>query len=101
MSYQLQLSNSAIRDLNNAINWYNDQREGLGDKFKVAVNGIFRYITSSPKIFQLRYKEVRMAKIGGYPFGIFFITEEEEKKIIVVGVIHNKRNPKVIFQREP
>src|SRR5690606_12927364 len=101
MCYQLQLSNSAIRDLNNAVNWYDDQREGLGDKFKVAVNGIFRYITSSPKIFQLRYKEVRMAKIGGYPFGIFFITEEEEKKIIVVGVIHNKRNPKVIFQREP
>lgn len=101
MNYQLHLLRSAIRDLENAVSWYNDQSEGLGDKFRLAVKGTFQYISSSPEIFQLRYKQLKMAKVGGFPFGVFFIKREEVKKVIVLGVIHHKRNPKIIFQRKP
>lgn len=79
-------------DATNAANWYNDKREGLGEEFLLALEAKIYAIQRNPNQFQVIYKGIRRALTERFPYGIFYICENET--ICILAIIHSSRNPK-------
>lgn len=88
----------AEEDVKEAAKWYNTAREGLGNDFLLALEAKLNAISRNPEAFQLVYKKVRRALTDRFPYGIFFIVENN--KVFVIAIIHTCRNPKVWRKRK-
>jgi plasmid stabilization system protein ParE len=92
LSYIIQLSEEAEADLTEACAWYNLQRKNLGFELNLSVEASIFSITRNPKQYQKRHKNVRVAFVRRFPYGIHFILEKEI--ISVIAIFHTSRNPK-------
>jgi plasmid stabilization system protein ParE len=99
MAYILKLLPFAYKDLIKVKEWYNDQREGLGEEFKLEVNKEMDYLISNPDHYQQKFKELRQSLINRFPYTIYSLKDDNLKQIIIFGVLHSKRNPKIISKR--
>ena len=91
MSYKLILRQEAERDLAGTYNWYNEKVPDLGPDFLAVVERALESIQENPARFPIIYREVRRALINRFPYGIFFLLEEE--RVVVLGVMHTARDP--------
>ena len=82
----------AESDLQEAYTWYEDQSKGLGADFILCVDAALSSIQRSPELYAQVHKNIRRALTRRYPYGIFYIAEVD--KIIILAVLHVKRNPK-------
>lgn len=85
-------------DLKDATDYYNSQQLGLGDKFFDKLQSKTEKIIANPLGYSIRYKNVRCAKIDRFPFMVHYI--DEPNLIVVIGIIHTSRSPKLWKQRE-
>ncbi|CAL2090412.1 ParE toxin of type II toxin-antitoxin system, parDE [Tenacibaculum sp. 190524A02b] len=99
MSYVIKLLPVVYQDLQKAKQWYNEQKEGLGEEFKSEINKEFAYIKEYPSHYQKKYKDLRQSLTPRFPYAIFYLLEEDKKRIIVFGVLHTRRNPEVARER--
>ena len=95
--YVLFINKFAEKDLENAQNYYNEQKEGLGTEFLMEVKGAVKIIEENPFQFQKVEKEARKANIGRFPYCILYIVNE--LTINVFSVIHFSRNPEIWKKR--
>lgn len=54
MSYSLIIFPSAEKEIQEAFNWYEDHKEGLGEKFVRAIHRQIKQVISSPEIYQIK-----------------------------------------------
>ncbi|OFX54863.1 MAG: hypothetical protein A2046_07070 [Bacteroidetes bacterium GWA2_30_7] len=73
--------------------WYEEKQIGLGEDFLQNVEMCINSISQNPFLFQIKYKNVRMALTERFPYGIFYFVENN--KIIVLSIFHLSRNPKL------
>jgi plasmid stabilization system protein ParE len=78
-------------DLKVAYDWYESQRIGLGEDFLLTLEDSYAKIARTPKAYQLIYKSARRKLVRRFPYGVFFVLRDD--KIIVIAVMHTKRNP--------
>ncbi|TZF84869.1 type II toxin-antitoxin system RelE/ParE family toxin [Pedobacter sp. BS3] len=97
--YKVKLLPITRVDLQKAKKWYNEQRAELGEEFKQEVNKEIDRIGTYPLHYQTKYKEIRVSYVTRFPYGIFYFIEEDKKQIIIIGVLHTKRNPNIIQKR--
>ena len=97
MRYRVIVRPEAENDIRDAFTWYENKREGLGYNFLLPVEAGLRFIERNPEIFPMEYKGTRKHLIRRFPYKIIYITEG--KKIIVLAIIHHKRNPLLIKKR--
>ncbi|OSZ78846.1 hypothetical protein CAP35_11525 [Chitinophagaceae bacterium IBVUCB1] len=91
MLFTYELLPKAEEEYINAYLWYEEQQQGLGEKFAKAVRGKLDKITSNPKLYYIRKGVFREAVLDNFPFIIVFIIEESN--IIIASIFHTKRNP--------
>ncbi|MCA1805651.1 MAG: type II toxin-antitoxin system RelE/ParE family toxin [Xanthomonadaceae bacterium] len=91
MNYKLILWQDAEKDLAQAYKWYNEKVPGLGFDFLAVVERVLESIQDNPLRFPVMYRKVRRALVSRFPFGIFFVTEEE--RVVVLAVMHTARDP--------
>ncbi len=82
----------AEADLDEAYHWYERQREGLGADFLLCFEEVIDRVCHNPEIYPVVYKEVRQTLMRRFPYGLFYLVEEEW--IVVVAVFHSSRDPK-------
>ncbi len=82
----------AESDIEDAYQWYESQRKGLGENFLLCVEEALSRAAREPTIYSIVYKEIRRVLIHRFPFGVFFIVGETN--ISVLAVLHARRNPK-------
>ncbi len=82
----------AESDIEDAYQWYEAQRKGLGENFLLCVEEGLARITRNPEIYSVVYKDIRRILIHRFPFSVFFI--DGENNISVLAVLHARRNPK-------
>jgi plasmid stabilization system protein ParE len=90
--YQLIITNKAIKDTENARNWYNQQKENLGFKYLDHIFECFEDIKKRPFIYPARYNSTREMVVRKYPYLIIFTVEEDY--IFVLRVFPCKMDPK-------
>lgn len=47
----------------------------------------------------VRYKDVRIAHLDKFPYSIHFYIDEPDQKIIIIAILHNRRNPAIAYKR--
>ncbi len=97
MDYDIIIRPEARTDLLDAFNWYQEQRPGLGFDFKLCVDEVFSKLHRRPNIYKHVHKEVRRVVTQRFPFGVFYLLDNN--KVIVIAVLHARRDPKKWKQR--
>lgn len=94
MKYQLVFRKKAGDHLEEIHKWYETQKDGLGDEFFLSINAGLTSILENPLLFPVKFKNIRCAIVARFPYGIYFSIESDQ--IIILSVMHFKRNPKII-----
>ncbi len=97
MKYEIIISIAAQLDIEQAIEWYEGQLQGLGERVKQSLYDSLVEIESNPYLSSKRYKEIRIKYIKKFPFGIHYFIEGN--KIKIYGFFHMKRNPTKWLER--
>jgi toxin ParE1/3/4 len=97
MSLEIELTEEAIRDLAEARSWYDAQRAGLGLEFIAACEAAYERIAENPQQFLMVHKRTRRALLRRFPYSVPFVAEAD--RIVILGVLHCKRHPKLLRRR--
>ncbi len=82
-----------IRDeLDEAYNWYEQKKVGLGDEFLDCIDELLDRICLMPQSYPIVYRDVRRAIIKRFPYAIYY--RLVSSRIIVTAIFHSHRNPK-------
>ncbi len=97
MKYEIVIRPEAEEDLRSAFTWYENKRRGLGHDFLLQVEAGLKFIERSPIIYAVSYKGTRHHFVKRFPYKISYLFDN--KKIIVLAILHGKRSPSLISKR--
>lgn len=92
MKYSLLIKQEALEDLQDAFDYYEEQRKGLGKLFLDSVQECMNRLEKNPLHFQIKKKTFREAVVKIFPYLIIF--EVIEKEIVVYAIFNSWKNPK-------
>lgn len=90
--YSLIIKPQAVATARDAYQWYEKQREGLGDMFLSALDIGLKTIQSAPTANAKVKKNYRQARLNRFPYVIIY--ELIRSEIVVLTIFHTKRNPR-------
>lgn len=93
---QLLIRPAAQADLVAAVRWYAEQRLSLGVSFRIAVGAALSGALDQPQRHRRVHGAVRAIGVQRFPYRVFFI--EESDRLVVIAVLHVRREP-VVWQR--
>ena len=92
MNREIVLRPRAEVETREAFEWYERQAPGLGWEFLRSVDASLQSIRRDPNLHPIVWQDVRRALVRRFPYQIFFVLEE--KSVVVLAVLHAKRDPK-------
>lgn len=87
----LEFRPAAAADLEDASDWYEAKKVGLGIEFLDSVRMCLVSIVENPNQFPVIYRGTRRALIKRFPYGIYYRTIAN--RIVVVACMHGRRRP--------
>lgn len=93
MTVGLRIRPEAEADLREASGWYEGRRARLGDEFLLEAERCLPLIQENPRLFAELHRSVRRALLKRFPYGIFYVLEQETA--IVLAVLHQARSPEL------
>ena len=91
LSVSLIWRGEAIRDVQEAYNWYEARSKGTGEQLLAELEEYVDFVldrpTGNPK-WRSRYRKITLKK---FPYQVIYRVEKET--IVIYSVFHNKRNP--------
>jgi len=93
MKYLVDFRIEAHQDILEAIEWYEEKREGLGDELFIAIENEKHFIEHNPYHYEDKYKGIRKAITKRFPY-ILYYRIESESQVLVYAVLHMKRSPR-------
>jgi toxin ParE1/3/4 len=100
MSLPVTFKPSARLEFEEAVAWYEAQRTGLGEEFKLEVKSALKRALANPGLFQRvcgRAQKIRLRRFKKY--AIYFAIKDGA--FSVVAVFHGSRNPTALGPRLP
>ncbi len=92
MKPKVVISPRAVDEITQSIEWYNNQRKGLGKRFYSNLRSLIKTIQRSPLAFEIKYENFHGALMDDFPFIVlYFIAETND--IVITAVFHTRRNP--------
>lgn len=88
----------AERELVEAVDHYNEERPGLGYEFAEEVQLALDRVRSFPEAWPLFSPRSRRCVVSRFPYGILYQIRTD--RILVLAIMHLKRDPKTWRQRE-
>ncbi len=92
MTYSLSIRKEAESDIAEAYQYYEGCRENLGSDFVLCIEESISRIQKNPRQYKTLYKNVHRALVRRFPYGVYYVLIDT--KIIVIGLIHARKNPK-------
>jgi len=89
----------ARAEFDDAVDWYEQQKAGLGEVFVAFVQEVFDRITVLPRIHPVVYNDVRRAVVKKFPYVVHYQVESD--RIVIVSVFHCHRDPSIWKSRIP
>jgi len=91
MSYnKLILKTNAAIEIEQTISYYCSINTGLAIKLEKEILSSFKAISKNPESFQNRYFKVRIFWLDKFPYGVYYIWENEE--VFILAFWHNKED---------
>ena len=93
MTVPVLLRRQARREFDEAANWYEQRRAGLGVRFVLAVQRVLGAIADNPARYPEVFDDVREGLVPGFPFCVYHRVEAGQ--VIVLAVFHTSRDPSI------
>jgi len=93
MPYNVFISPSALRDLDAAIDYYNEKALDLGYRFAGLVNEYLHRIALVPTASAVKYKNVRCKPMITFPYIIMYTIDEQKSTINVLRIFNTWQEP--------
>jgi plasmid stabilization system protein ParE len=84
---------TAQDELDDAGDWYEKERQGLGEAFFNSIEDLLKQIADRPNQFPMLYRDVHKAVVKRFPYCVYF--RVRNRHITVLAVFHTARNPAV------
>ena len=97
--YHIFLHPKAEKEYQIAYKWYEDQLQGLGDRFEKTIEIRLEQIRSKPLLYPRKRGVFREAKVDTFPYQIVYKIYEKEKTVFISAIYHASRNPKKKFRK--
>jgi toxin ParE1/3/4 len=94
---QLVVRPEAQTDLLEARDWYNRQREGLGQEFVDSVEELFGRIRADPEFYAQTIKNIRRGKLRRFPYVVYYRALDDRTEVLAV--LHGSRDARVWQRR--
>ncbi|WP_339884007.1 type II toxin-antitoxin system RelE/ParE family toxin [Polaribacter vadi] len=89
MNYVLKFRKNANEDFDIGIKYYDEISSELADRFHKDFKKTIDIIESNPLLYQIRYRNIRIATFNNFPYSVHFIVKNE--LIFVLTILHQKR----------
>lgn len=76
----------ARREIVSVARTYEGQRQGLGGLFLDEIGCIEAHISDGPRLYQLVVGGVRRAVLRRFPFGLFYLVEEQRIVVLAASI---------------
>lgn len=93
MPYSILISPNAVRDLQAAVEYYNEKSENLGYRFASLVENYFIRIASVPTASAVRYKNIRCRPMITFPYLIMYTIDEAAETINILRIFNTYQEP--------
>jgi len=93
MSLPAVLRPAAQIEFDDAVDWYESRRQGLGTRFATAVRDLFNRISAAPFVYPTVLEDGREALVKKYPYCVYY--RVEAARVVVIAVFHTSRDPTV------
>lgn len=93
MVLKIDISPLAEEDIDQAVYWYNGQRENLGEEFFLELMETLRIVSLHPFAFRVRHKQARAFSLKRFPYKVYYLVSRHS--LYVLAVIHQKRSSKI------
>ena len=97
--YKVLYFDEVENDIAVAKQWYAEQQNGLDVRFIVAVKETLSNILKMPSAYAVKYRNVRIAHTKVFPYNIHFYIDESKAHVVIIGIVHNKRNNALCLDR--
>jgi toxin ParE1/3/4 len=91
MPYPVSISEAAEADVREAFLWYEEQKAGLGEVFRLHFTEAVVRIGTAPLEIQVRYGSTRIHFLEKFPCGIHFVIRNDS--VLIVAVFHTSMSP--------
>jgi plasmid stabilization system protein ParE len=91
MNLPLILSPAADREFEEAAIWY-ERQAGLGEAFTERTQNALDQIGRTPELPAPIHQDIRRVRVQRFPYDVFYRVLLD--RIEVIGILHNKRDPK-------
>jgi plasmid stabilization system protein ParE len=94
MSFAITFSPAAIKDLDEAFEWYESRlSDGLAQKFIAELNNTFNKLAITPGIGSIRYENIRCTMVNKFPYIIHYSVNADVQEIIVYRIFCTYQKP--------
>ena len=82
---------AAAADIEDAYDWYESQRAGLGDEFMAVLNTAVESISENPFAYPVIHRQTRRLLLRRFPYGLYFRLLDNHP--IIIACMHGSRDP--------
>lgn len=87
----VELTPTAVRDIEAAVEWYDARAPRLGDEFLERVGALLEQISRQPLIYVEAEQGVRRGLLKRFPYAVYYF--HEGNLLTVIAVLHTSRRP--------
>ena len=81
----------AEAEVDEAVAYFDEQRDGLGDRFEQDLLDTVTFLTEYPFAGKALTKRVRKFRLRTFSYNVIYVVDPEE--IMIVAVAHHRRRP--------
>ena len=78
-------------EVDEAVTYFDEQREGLGDRFERDLQEAIAFSTAHPSSGKPLSRRTRKLRLRTFPYDVIDVAEPDE--LIVVAIAHHRRRP--------
>jgi plasmid stabilization system protein ParE len=93
MSLPVVLRDEAQAEFDEAFDYYERQRPGLGVDFVARVQEVFDRIAANPQMHGVVFADIRKAVVRRFPYCVFY--RADPTRVEVIAVFHSSRDPSI------
>ena len=99
MKFKVIYNPEVYNDIQQAIDWYNEQQSGLGTRFYTTTKKHLNSLKSSALHYAVRYSDIHCIPIKKFPYMAHYRVNMDDKIVKVEAIFSTDRNPKIWKKR--
>lgn len=82
-----------INEIQKAVDFYKEKQKSLGPRFYNTTKKVLKSLEQDALLYQVKYKNIRCAKVKNFPYLIHYKVNEKENTVYVYALICTYKNP--------